>query len=628
MNFKLKNKVEITTGKRIYTFYNTVSPTINQLFLRRKKFTDYICFGSGTHTASNFDFLKSQIAGKKAILLAENYDIKKGDLFVSKYIELSEDEFNDIEICEIAFASNQYGFEIANYINTKNDGVGIYKTQNQTMVITMTIYLYPNLPLFARICDGENNLFKWMLGQEYPLAEKVYFFLANSADLNRHTMRRNVISRGKISADLKYNETNCEILSDVIDGENSNELVLMINDKPSLSNLAGVAEFRTTSIKKQFESGKCYIDGKYYAEAVTENGTESEFSREFFSGGITDCIKNPFDIIIEKDTSVITDANGKYFAINNTDRLDVYMQEKGEFKRLDFYSGIFNPAEIIKLNIDTSGNLYMCTSVLPYYIVCKNENGVLKRCTNLDTLDKKIVYENLSCYNGEVWGHRFSYYDGQKLVYSRHKKIITENDFTEEKYVVSTGEFKLFTDPLSGNSILYEISTDSLTVNIGGTYYSELKNIVKDTQSGVLNGNLFLHKRQNKFYLTNIVTGETINLFGNNIRKTFVDMKAKRIAYQYSDDSVKFLYFDEDLTSFAYDMPKIIAGEILDVKILGDFGVIVTAKQKEIDCYYLPLNKTVTKIKLPYNNNVIADISGTCIDFAKLKNIKYEISIG
>ena len=315
------------------------------------------------------------------------------------------------------------------------------------------------------------------------------------------------------------------------------------------------------------------------------------FTQKKKRGGVSDAIKNPFEAVVKDSDRVFSNHKGDYFAVYCGDNLSVYHQEGDCLKKLRFVNMAFAITDINNILIDSSGNLYINIKTYPFMSIYKNENGLLNAVTPNRQFSENIIYTGL-CEYGQ---NTFLYYlieTGSLKRYECYSTQITDYSYCETFVKMQEGDLRHFYSKDSDSEILCNLADKSITTYPQNFTVSEnVKQLLFDCTNAYINGEFIFIQKNTKWRIFEIQTGTEKQIYESGVRKVFLNSDGS-IVKLYANNKMSGMYADgqsKSLIGFAID--KRINGTITEVKVLSN-GIIVTAKTKNADCYYLPFKKS------------------------------------
>lgn len=599
MQIKLANKIEITHCGVTKTFYNTVLPGIYQKLLSGEDYTAYIAFGSDTHQNLNgVTALKALTGVKKSILCGINRDIAKGQIYIKKQIELNGEEYNGVRIKEVALTSSQTGSNIINYILLPFDG--IIKQQGQSLIITATIYLTLSGGRTGSICGGENPLIDILFGLKKASLCDIKGIKSDGIFYG-DGMPRNQFSGSVIGgANVGISGEALQITLPLPANCDCTEILLTIDGIPAISfsakNMPPV--YRQKQIK--FNNGFALADepGVIEVLAVNVDGEQKSFEFERAAESTCDAIKNPFDIVLKPEDKVYSSPDGNYMCIYGGDCIFVYYTGGGSLKKMNIYYINFAVTDILHVMLDNGGNMFVRIKSHPYFRAYYNSGGNLYTCTTQTQFSSNIIYTAMSQYGVDRYLY-FIHRQNNRHIYTRCKAVISNGTYSQTVESTKEGDLRHFYSEEDGREILYNKEDNTFTLfppsfNVNQIVLQKLKDC---TEADIYGENLFINN-SGKISVYNIESGEQTSLYDSGIRKIFY---GKGIAIKlYANNNISALVCGKKGKElYPFLINNRISGEIRDIKILRN-GILVCAKTRFSDCYYMPFSQNRVIIHCPF----------------------------
>lgn len=597
MNIKLHNYFEISYCGKVYKSYNEVLGDINLRFLSGENYTKYIVFGTGIYTdTAGITALNSYAGGKEAVIYGKNFDVTNGIIYLKKCIELDPDEYNGVLISEVALSPQQGGGNIINYANLYDEqgNLGILKNVGESLTITVTLYLNITETGTGNLCGGENPLMDILFGfkniNSCSLRAVFSDFYAGGSvkrfDINEYVT---------LPASFEFNSSELVISASLMQDTDYSEIILLIDEMPCIRlaaenyNNSEISE----NIEIQTEKGTAVANvcGITSVTGIKYGGVNVPYSASEICGGITDVIKNPLRFILKADDKMFF--CGKFAALYGTDTLDIYNTENGTLKKLEFDFMNFSVYSINNILIDSQGNLYFFLNKSPYMSFSKYDNNILKTCTAIRQYDSSIISVGLSEYGGETHIFYYTYSGGIKTC---SDYIVSYNGllYNETLYkTYSQDNFTHFFDREADTEIFYNNSIGTFSVYPSALTISDnVKELLKSCTHAIINKNYILIQTGSKWRMLNLFTGGEVALYESSIRKIYAGADGKVIVKLYSNNKMSAAYVEGSSGRLIrFEIDKRISGEITDVRIIGQEGIIISAKTKNTDNYYLPADR-------------------------------------
>lgn len=166
---KLKNKLKITKGGRVYeSFNNLLFPAIEFLSENRAYFSFLALGDNGDETNVNQEYLGGYTKTYPLTTTKFNIDPSLGNLFITKELVLNESDLTPLEIREVGVTADGESFnpKVANRF-LANMGEAIFRDAGEEISFEVTIFLEPDNNSQAVFTAGENKLVKYLLG-DFP----------------------------------------------------------------------------------------------------------------------------------------------------------------------------------------------------------------------------------------------------------------------------------------------------------------------------------------------------------------------------------------------------------------------------------------------------------------------------
>ena len=589
MKIKIHNSFEVIKNNKSKIFYNTVLDGLNTKFINGDNYTNYIAFGSGLHNdLTGVTTLQNQIDVKQSEIYGKNFDITKGEIFLKKSIELKADEYNGIVIKELAFTANILGNNIINYAS---DAEGITKTAGENLTIIATIFI--TIDNKQNICGGDNALFNILFGLKK----------AQDCDIKGVFCDGEFYGQGVLINDYNNNQS-FNAISQIADNK------LQIN-----ATLPASCDYKQILLTIDAKAAFCFSAKSYNNTDVNENinielnyGAKdieikgfSNINNIYYGGQaisyniqkapccVNDNFKNRFEIIIQENDKFCSSPNGNYFALFSGDCLEVFDISGENLKKLVVKNVNFAYLDVCNIMLDNDGNMYVNIKTAPYMSVFYKNGNELLHCYNVENYDDNIIYTALCEYGGNKYMYYINY-DGIQKIYSCCKAYIVNGNYNEMFIKSCNGDLRHFYDKNSEKEIIYNSNDDTFTVYPQGLILADnVKNLLKNCTKAEIYGKLIFIQTGNKVKILQTETGEEFKIYDSGVRKIFYDNGY--IIKLYANNKLSGMVADRYSGKlYDFSVNKKILGEILSVKLFNK-AIIITAKTRFKDCYFLPFNR-------------------------------------
>ena len=166
---KLKNKLKITKGDKVYeSFNNLLFPAI-EFLSENKAYFSFLALGdNGDETSTTQEYLGGYTKTYPLVTSKFNIDPSLGSLYITKELVLDKTDLTPLEIREVGVTADGENFnpKVANRF-LANMGEAIFRDAGEEISFEVTIFLEPDSTSQAVFTAGDNKLVKYLLG-DFP----------------------------------------------------------------------------------------------------------------------------------------------------------------------------------------------------------------------------------------------------------------------------------------------------------------------------------------------------------------------------------------------------------------------------------------------------------------------------
>ncbi len=405
MKFKIRNKLEITTNNRKYTFFNKMLDSVYNKYSSFESFNNCVLIGNGEESNNQKEYkLTNKIL---AILLNTEIiqnDISKGQLYIKKNFVINSNMICNNYIKEIGITDSINSTTIYNYFSLVNDEYpeGIFKDTSE-LYCTITLYLDIDIKN-EDFCflSGNNPFINYLLGEGLQKGVTAYFGDYYYSSDNSLIYYPDLDDNIQLTTTIKNNDTFELSFDFVIKHKIIKSIFLLINKTPfavlKLQNYYTFTEnsgIYTPKTHYIIDMGENIKSVKYISN--TENNTQelnaftTKYANEF---GYE--IVPPFANLFNSDSPKFVSNDGSYIAFVHKN--NVYI-----FKNIDYQIQQINTHNLIVENIKSiqliDDFVFIFSNIEPYIFSYQILNGELKKLkinfnnfNDFDLLKNSIKY--------------------------------------------------------------------------------------------------------------------------------------------------------------------------------------------------------------------------------------------
>lgn len=345
MKIKLHNKFEINHNGKIYQAFNTLLSGIYNKIANLEQYTSHIAIGTGTtRQDSSASRLGTYLKTFKAETEEINSSISNSPLYIKKLVTVDGDDeftFSELGLC----ASDEFDPEIYNHVLlTDQDGqpVQITRKAGDNLQIRVTVYLELDVQSEALFIDGENDLIRRILGDDFSSSSPLLALRGENLLPNIKCDRAAVdLSNAvEMSTSLKISGGAATISFSAQLGEGKTEEVLIVyNNKVCMRYntreiLADSEEDNSYSCSpgKMVELGE---DVKDVISVKKGDTDEQGYTKTIYSNKMTDKLENLFDQNFNSSTPRYVSSLGNMIAFIYSSQVHLYKNEGYGFVKLN-----------------------------------------------------------------------------------------------------------------------------------------------------------------------------------------------------------------------------------------------------------------------------------------------------
>lgn len=379
MNFKLHNKIEITTKDKTIVSFNTLLKGVFTKISRLEEYTSRIAIGNGTGNVTfNDSKMSNFVSSFKATTEDICSDVSKENLFIKKLVSFDESDQTTFSFCEIGLCSSSGDNpDIYNHVLLKNEDdeiVTVTKNPGDFLQIRVTVFLELENQSTTKFYKGENMLVKQILGEDLQLSDKnIYAIKGEYLAENEHENFRPVpeISEDARTCSLILSEeTNgCQKLqiSAKLGAGEVDEIVLVFGSQVCLrENIQNVLTETTHTQTISKESDNVVEIGKNIKSISEVKNSNSEILENLkitkYGTKITDKTTNIFDTSFSSTDKRFVSKDGNKILFIKSNQTYLYEYKNCYFKR------IFCSLPTNVLNVCMDKNLIVCILTQSPYI--------------------------------------------------------------------------------------------------------------------------------------------------------------------------------------------------------------------------------------------------------------------
>ncbi len=387
MNMNYHNKITITTSNNSYEFYNNMLPSVFQKIANLQSFCDKIAFGTGENQFFSSEYHLSEY--KFCCNLIEhtyNYNPVSSELFVEKIATINTDQFEEFYITEAGITSNDENYLdpiIYNFFSFISEdtpnGIKIDKNDNDTITISVKIFLTLQNSTIGLLTKGNNPLISFLLGGGIN-NQQIYVARGNNLTDNILIERPNTYVGEKYICTCTATVENG--LSLLFEGDLENgktdEIIFFIGD-------IIFARMNTSSISTTYTRTELFLPKQNYVidlgsgvsqissvsnQTTSENETNIYYSK--YASDLASKISLPFNNMFNSNTQRFVSREGDkiFFVLNDY----VYIYENNNYQVLQLTTNNASIRNVYKicamgdyLFIFTKGGEYVFYSFVMIY---------------------------------------------------------------------------------------------------------------------------------------------------------------------------------------------------------------------------------------------------------------------
>lgn len=407
MNFKLHNKIEITTKNKNLVAFNTLLKGVFTKISHLEEYTSRIAIGNGTENVSfNNSKMSNFVSSFEATTEEICSDVSKEKLFIKKLVSFDESDQSTFSFCEIGLCSSEGDNpDIYNHVLLKNEDdeiVTVTKNPGDFLQIRVTIFLELESESTVKFYKGENMLIKQILGENLQLSDKNIYAVKGEylADNNPENFRPvpEILDDTK-TCSLSLTETEdgnltLQISAKLGAGE-TDEIVLVFANQVCLrENIQEILQPTTHNETISKDSDNVVEIGKNIKEISEVKNSESEILEDIkivkYGTKITDKTTDVFDTTFSSNDKRFVSKDGNKILFFKDNQSYLYEYENCEFRR------IFCTLPTNVLNVCIDQNLIVCVlTQSPYVRIFEiSNNQVFEKNVSLGNFNTtSLTYE-------------------------------------------------------------------------------------------------------------------------------------------------------------------------------------------------------------------------------------------
>ncbi len=386
MKVNLHNKVEIFCDKKFYVFYNQMFDLVIDAINNFRPYFSFAAIGNGEPGENKKTQKLSNFIEKRTLKCQKlQNNVKNGQLYSMKSLVLNEDELGGEFITELGICEDdENNPDIYNYITLISNETpdGIEKKSGEKMVINLYIYLEILSGSGECLCEGENQILSWLLGE--GLAEKIYAVkdktLAGNLSVKAENFDENEMVEASVFAE-KSDKLLVEFSFDLPAGET--EAVSIISGKNVVAKINALEEKLAENLTQNFVAkNNAVVDlgsdvrSVLAARNLDTNLQENGFEIIKFAKDFAGEIKHNFPKSFNYQTARFLSKDGKLLFYVENDFLYGYRCENYQISVI-FTGNLF--LRNIKKIVSFDDVVLAMLDVAPYVVACKLEGNSLRQ---------------------------------------------------------------------------------------------------------------------------------------------------------------------------------------------------------------------------------------------------------